>query len=168
MYRKKFLCHREVGEDVYYKYHIQTAIGNQISPPSLPLKFSAKSGFCGDGIIERRNGEECDDANSRDGDGCSVQCKKEDVFRCKGQPSICYKYEGDGICEEFEKRISIVDCGFYVPDGFEQQWAVSVNGNEKHKRHRKSYNVIVGPPPRDLVSRVYCGKIGKVRIKLEA
>ena len=117
----------------------------------MPLKFSSESGFCGDGVIERQNGEECDDANSRDGDGCSIWCKKEDVFRCKGQPSICYKYEGDGVCEEFEKQISIVDCGFYIPPGFEQQWAIGVEGNPKHQCQTNSINVIAGPPPLDLV-----------------
>jgi cysteine-rich repeat protein len=41
--------------------------------------------YCGDGILQR--GEECDDGNNRDLDGCSAQCKLE-----KG-------YCGDGILQ---------------------------------------------------------------------
>ncbi|HLC63078.1 MAG TPA: myxococcus cysteine-rich repeat containing protein [Candidatus Nanoarchaeia archaeon] len=38
---------------------------------------SAKAGFCGDGTIAPSLGEECDDRNNRDGDGCSTSCKVE-------------------------------------------------------------------------------------------
>jgi len=34
--------------------------------------------------VDESIGEECDDANVRDADGCNVQCKKEDVFHCTG------------------------------------------------------------------------------------
>ena len=127
-------------------------VGRHIGPPSSPLKFHTRLGFCGDGIIQHSEKEECDDGNLRDGDGCSIQCKNEDVFKCKGQPSICYKYEGDGICEAFEKKISPIDCGFYIPDGFSQQWATTATGNPKHKCRHTSYDIITGPPPLDLVS----------------
>lgn len=33
--------------------------------------------FCGDGIVQADNGEECDDGNGHDGDGCSAFCMKE-------------------------------------------------------------------------------------------
>ena len=32
---------------------------------------------CGDGVINKDNGEECDDGNTTDGDGCSSSCKIE-------------------------------------------------------------------------------------------
>lgn len=32
-------------------------------------------GVCGDGILSPNNGEECDDGNNVDGDGCSANCK---------------------------------------------------------------------------------------------
>ncbi|ORY18719.1 hypothetical protein BCR34DRAFT_595948 [Clohesyomyces aquaticus] len=34
-------------------------------------------GVCGDGILSPNNGEECDDGNNVDGDGCSTNCKLE-------------------------------------------------------------------------------------------
>ena len=34
--------------------------------------------------MEYSIGEECDDGNVRDSDGCNMQCKKEDVFHCTG------------------------------------------------------------------------------------
>ena len=40
--------------------------------------------------MDKDNGEECDDANIRDGDGCNVQCKKEDVFHCKGKDDVFF------------------------------------------------------------------------------
>ncbi len=44
-------------------------------------------GVCGDGVVSPNNGEECDDGNNEDGDGCSASCKKE--------PVVC----GNGILE---------------------------------------------------------------------
>ncbi|KAG7258229.1 hypothetical protein CRUP_023799 [Coryphaenoides rupestris] len=48
--------------------------------------------------------EQCDDGNLLDGDGCSKTCLKETGFNCQGEPSLCYVFEADGICEDFEKR----------------------------------------------------------------
>ena len=146
-----YLC-RSVQDGITYEYRIQTVVGKHIGPPSSPLKFHTRMGFCGDGIIQHSEKEECDDGNLRDGDGCNIQCKHEDVFKCKGQPSICYKYEGDGICEAFEKKISLIDCGFYIPDGFSQQWATTATGDPKQKCSHTSFDIITGPPPLDLVS----------------
>ncbi len=42
---------------------------------------------CGDGQI--LGGEECDDGNTGDGDGCSSSCIVEAGFTCTGQPSVC-------------------------------------------------------------------------------
>eukprot|EP00794_Sanderia_malayensis_P010275 gene10275-11330_t len=142
----------KVRKDISYTYRIRAIVGNLVGPPSSPLTFSAIRGFCGDGVIQEENNEDCDDGNLRDGDGCSIQCRKEDVFKCKGQPSICYKYEGDGTCEDFEKEISMVDCGIYVPDGFEDQWAISTETNPKYLCKSKSnpISVLTGPPPLDL------------------
>ncbi len=39
---------------------------------------------CGDGLITAAIGEECDDGNQTDGDGCSGQCKKEAPPQPKG------------------------------------------------------------------------------------
>jgi len=49
---------------------------------------------CGDGTLEL--GEECDDANAEDGDGCSMECTIEEGYLCQGQPSECIIVCGDG------------------------------------------------------------------------
>ena len=38
---------------------------------------SVASAFCGDTIVDVEFGEECDDGNDVDGDGCSVDCQTE-------------------------------------------------------------------------------------------
>ena len=55
--------------------------------PRGPLGFSSggrdvckRKEVCGDGL--RVGAEECDDANSADGDGCSGACKVEDGWKC--------------------------------------------------------------------------------------
>jgi cysteine-rich repeat protein len=42
---------------------------------------------CGDGVFD--SGEECDDGNKAEGDGCSSGCLVEDGFSCKFEPSTC-------------------------------------------------------------------------------
>ena len=42
---------------------------------------------CGNGGIE--GNEQCDDQNTRAGDGCSASCQIESGWTCSGQPSIC-------------------------------------------------------------------------------
>ena len=66
---------------------------------------------------------------------------------------MCYRHDGDGKCEDFEKKTSIKDCGLYTPEGFEDQWAVSVAVNPEYRESRcPPENVILGPPPFDLVT----------------
>ncbi|XP_044175227.1 pappalysin-1-like [Acropora millepora] len=135
-----------------YSYTVQAVTGTGlIGQPSPPLLYFSDKGFCGDGVVDQSIGEECDDANVRDADGCNVQCKKEDVFHCTGHPSLCYQHDGDGKCEDFEEKTSIKDCGFYTPEGFEDQWAISVRVNPSNNQSECSGDVIIGPPARDLV-----------------
>ena len=228
-----------------------------VAPPSPPLVYTRERGFCGDAKVDKDNGEECDDANIRDGDGCNVQCKKEDVFHCKGKddvfflvtkylifpwvevffhfsifsapssflppssllpllssllpppsllppflppslpffvllstavchlwnefcsaisdvckiikaklsdkyrsycrhivghPSLCYRHDGDGVCEDFEKMTSVQDCGFYTPEGLRDQWAVNVSVNPDYQSANCPETAVIGPPSRALVS----------------
>ena len=54
---------------------------------------------CGNGILEK--GEECDDNNLLNGDGCNSLCKKEIFMDCvftKSCPPVC----GNGIVEKGE------------------------------------------------------------------
>lgn len=72
------------GKTYSYRVLAVTSFGLE-GPPSPPLIYSPEQGFCGDGIVDESIGEECDDGNVRDADGCNVQCKKEDVFHCTGE-----------------------------------------------------------------------------------
>eukprot|EP00727_Mastigamoeba_balamuthi_P009485 m51a1_g5159 hypothetical protein (1839) ;mRNA; f:100789-108596 len=50
---------------------------------------------CGDGI--RTPGEQCDDHNTDNEDGCSSSCTTERGWNCSGSPSTCHATCGDGI-----------------------------------------------------------------------
>lgn len=53
---------------------------------------------CGNGYVEP--GEECDDNNSDNGDGCNSACEKEEGFICLGasvQPTVCVTICNDGL-----------------------------------------------------------------------
>jgi fibro-slime domain-containing protein len=39
----------------------------------------SRGGYCGDGIVQPEGAEQCDDGNTRLGDGCNSQCKKEAI-----------------------------------------------------------------------------------------
>ena len=55
---------------------------------------------CGDGLFDGFVGEECDDGNNDDGDGCSAICTLEDGFECtvEGGMTVCVALEcGDGV-----------------------------------------------------------------------
>lgn len=107
-----FVCwYRDVVPHVAYTYQVQTVSGRSDSEPSPPLIHELGAPYCGDGRIQRwdettmlacavilRNkglnlpidppsskGEECDDMNTVNGDGCSSQCKKEPFFNCVGE-----------------------------------------------------------------------------------
>jgi cysteine-rich repeat protein len=55
---------------------------------------------CGDGLLQP--GEECDDGNTDDRDGCSAQCTVEDGWVCDdAEPSLCSgDRDGDGVADE--------------------------------------------------------------------
>lgn len=47
---------------------------------------------CGNGVVE--GGEQCDDGDNKDGNGCSSQCKIEAGWECvatANKPSVCHK-----------------------------------------------------------------------------
>jgi len=57
--------------------------------------------LCGNGVID--DGEECDDGNIVDGDGCSSTCTIESGgWTCNGEPSIC-QLCGNGVPEGTEQ-----------------------------------------------------------------
>uniref|UniRef100_A0A7S0F111 LNR domain-containing protein n=1 Tax=Hanusia phi TaxID=3032 RepID=A0A7S0F111_9CRYP len=50
---------------------------------------------CGDRMV--RGPEECDDGNTRSGDGCSSNCTREEHFVCSADLTTCSSICGDGI-----------------------------------------------------------------------
>jgi cysteine-rich repeat protein len=52
---------------------------------------------CGDGAVDPA--EQCDDANSREGDGCAPNCAVENGFVCAGSPSQCFVEARTAIVE---------------------------------------------------------------------
>ncbi|MEQ2297588.1 hypothetical protein AMECASPLE_036149, partial [Ameca splendens] len=118
---------------VLHTYQIQTISRWGKSEPSLPLVHELGGPFCGDGHIQSSKGEECDDMNSVNGDGCSSQCKEEPFFNCVEEPSMCYYYDGDGVCEDFERETGVRDCGLYTPSGYLDQWASRVDVSHEEK-----------------------------------
>ncbi|MGH0127431.1 UNVERIFIED_CONTAM: hypothetical protein FKN15_073460 [Acipenser sinensis] len=113
----------DVSPGQVYRYSVQVEAEQALSVPSPVLPYVHGAPYCGDGQLQRMRGEECDDGNLLDGDGCSKKCYKEAGFNCKGEPSQCYVFDGDGLCEEFERGSSVQDCGVFTPQGFTDQWA---------------------------------------------
>ncbi|XP_028851708.1 pregnancy-associated plasma protein A, pappalysin 1b [Denticeps clupeoides] len=136
---------RDVEAGETYTYQVYTVSKRAKSEPSPPLTHRLGTPYCGDGQIQNYLGEECDDMNSSNGDGCSSQCKKEPLFNCVDEPSLCYFYDGDGVCEDFERQTSVRDCGLFIPQGFLDQWATEVDVSHKDKI-RCPAEVVVGYP----------------------
>ena len=61
--------------------------------------------ICGNSLIEA--GEQCDDGNLNNPDGCSSICQIQDYFECSGQPSICKAIctDSDGGDKPYRKGI---------------------------------------------------------------
>ena len=66
---------------------------------SCDAKCQCVAPVCGNGIIGP--GEDCDDGNNDDGDGCSLTCTVEPGCECTGEPSVCTCC-GDGVVEGSE------------------------------------------------------------------
>jgi len=74
--------------------------------------FKISEPYCGDGILDK--GEECDDGNNVDGDGCDADCKSEDIF---------------DFCEQF----------YCSPLCYEADW----NNNEKDKKYPADCTIVI-------------------------
>jgi cysteine-rich repeat protein len=82
--------------------------------------------LCGDGVVDTELGEQCDDGNVTNGDGCSESCLPEPGFTCFGSPSSCERLVcgddavvfGEG-CEDGNVRDNdgcSSDCQIELPD----------------------------------------------------
>ncbi|KAM6989526.1 LOW QUALITY PROTEIN: pappalysin-2 [Tautogolabrus adspersus] len=122
-----------VKQGVKYLYMIQVEADGLLSEHSPPLVYTHGQPYCGDGLIQ--GSEQCDDRNLLDGDGCSKKCNKETGFNCNGEPSQCYVFDGDGVCEEFERGSSVRDCGYFTPLGYTDQWASTATASHQDPNH---------------------------------
>uniref|UniRef100_A0A3B3ZES9 Sushi domain-containing protein n=1 Tax=Periophthalmus magnuspinnatus TaxID=409849 RepID=A0A3B3ZES9_9GOBI len=130
-----------VQTGVRYQYTVQVEAEN-VSDESPSLVYIHGQPYCGDGFIQ---GSECDDSNLLDGDGCSKKCHKETDFNCNGEPSQCYVFDGDGVCEEFERGSSVQDCGYFTPLGFNDQWASTATASHQDP-HKCPARAVTGEP----------------------
>ncbi|NWW05014.1 PAPP1 protein, partial [Oreocharis arfaki] len=142
----------ELSDRTTYRYQVVVVSGMEESEPSPALVYISGSGYCGDGIIQIELGEECDDMNKINGDGCSLFCLQELSFNCIDEPSRCYFHDGDGVCEEFEQMTSIKDCGVYTPKGFLDQWASNVSVSHHSDQQCPGW-VVIGQPAATQVCR---------------
>ncbi|MGH7436169.1 MAG: DUF4215 domain-containing protein, partial [Polyangiaceae bacterium] len=56
-----------------------------------PGSACATQQYCGDGILQTSNGEQCDDGNTTPGDGCSGACQLESGYSCPNAGVACVK-----------------------------------------------------------------------------
>jgi cysteine-rich repeat protein len=104
-------------------------VGDLVEDPDLPmrLRFHVRMGHdklsdmgldnvrvvsrvCGDGM---RVFEECDDANTKGGDGCSAECTIEEGYRCYPDPTA----PGKDKCEKLKCGDGVVSAGEECDDG---------------------------------------------------
>ena len=76
-----------------------------------------------------------------------ISIGEERCVACAGGPSVCYRHDGDGVCEEFERASSVLDCGFYTPEGYWDQWAHHAVANDQHQLPACPARLATGPPP---------------------
>ena len=55
--------------------------------------------LCGDGVIQP--GEDCDDNNADNGDGCNKFCTVDNCWGCAGEPSVCEVNSADPISFDY-------------------------------------------------------------------
>ncbi|XP_041367989.1 pappalysin-1-like isoform X2 [Gigantopelta aegis] len=144
--RETIFSDRAVQTGDKYEYWIVAVSDSIRSGLSPKLEYTHGQPFCGDEQIDSVSTEECDDGNIISGDGCDVECRVEEFFHCKDSPSLCYRHEGDGRCEEFERHSSLADCGFFTPDGYRDQWAYTAVANPLYQTQACPEWVLAGPP----------------------
>ncbi|XP_022085118.1 pappalysin-1-like [Acanthaster planci] len=132
----------DVDHNVTYSYRIQAVRGEESSLLTSSLRHRHGQAFCGNGHRERSNKEECDDGNTVDGDGCSLDCKVEDFYDCKGESSICSHISTKNVYHlTFQHSTDV-----YLPEpGFEDQWAETAVANPMYQSKENPVSALIGP-----------------------
>lgn len=73
--------------------------GGELSSGECRTNSTVECTFCGDGIVQTTAGEQCDDGNTNNGDGCDNNCRVPELPRC-----------GDGVCDSGEKCEGTISC----------------------------------------------------------
>lgn len=63
--------------------------------------------YCGDGILQPLYGEQCDDSNNTDGDGCSSVCQIESTAPLPGPSQSSGGYSGGGYSAPKETQVVV-------------------------------------------------------------
>ncbi len=63
---------------------------------SCSYDCQSQGGYCGDGLLQSEH-EQCDDGNSEDFDGCSAQCKTENMACFEAQPYFTVTQQEDDM-----------------------------------------------------------------------
>ncbi|MFH1726040.1 MAG: LamG-like jellyroll fold domain-containing protein [Elusimicrobiota bacterium] len=99
--------------------------------------------FCGDGARAVDAGEECDDWNNLDGDGCSAACALDPGHSCMGRPSVCFPdADGDGSPDDVDA------CGNPgAPAGMASYWRFEeTSGGTAHDSYAANRGTLVNGP----------------------
>lgn len=95
-----------------------------VQKDNLPLTTPGPNPYvpclCSNGLVDEDFGEQCDDINKDDGDGCSNICEVELGYTCTGEPSVCVLsdqvcnngvVEGTEVCDPSGSILSSCDTG---------------------------------------------------------
>eukprot|EP00079_Xenopus_tropicalis_P008425 XP_002931515.3 PREDICTED: pappalysin-2 [Xenopus tropicalis] len=118
-----------------YQYQVQVAAGTLVGEPSPPLTHLHGAPFCGDGVINTEQGEECDDRGLNDGDGCSHKCQQEPNYSCRGEPSLCYIQFEDSANILYDNLLISRSSGWPAIQEYVDQWAsqATTSHQDPHK-----------------------------------
>lgn len=78
----------------------------------------------------------------------------------QGAPSQCYVFDGDGVCEEFERSSSIQDCGYFSPLGYTDQWASTAAASHQHPERCPAHAATGEPSVTQVRSRNHTAQKG--------
>ncbi len=71
---------------------------NDLAGLGFPTQFTVTRAVCGNGIVEP--GEQCDDGNTTNGDGCDATCHVEPCYTCSGMSSVCTPVADGTACDD--------------------------------------------------------------------